>query len=208
MQETTKYGVAVFDFDGTIIHGDSFISFARFAVGNLHFAIAALMSSPWLVAWKLKIIPGGKAKEHLFRNLYRGMNIVEFKKHCRDFTPWIQSHMIAGTAEKLNRHTSLGHRIYIISASPAEWIRPWAAAAGIPENNIAGTEIELTPDGNITGSNLAARTMNYGPTEILLATLKCSLSPTIRTEYKAPFITDIVFNIPSGTKYCIGVPST
>lgn len=151
MQETTKYGVAVFDFDGTIIHGDSFISFARFAVGNLHFAIAALMSSPWLVAWKLKIIPGGKAKEHLFRNLYRGMNIVEFKKHCRDFTPWIQSHMIAGTAEKLNRHTSLGHRIYIISASPAEWIRPWAAAAGIPENNIAGTEIELTPDGNITG---------------------------------------------------------
>lgn len=49
----------------------------------------------------------------------------------------------------LQQHLSQGHEVYIVSASMAEWIRPWASENGV--NRVIGTKPEVDADGRLTG---------------------------------------------------------
>lgn len=74
---------AFFDFDGTLINGDSFGLFARFALGNMTFIKALLCFSPWIFAWKFGMVSNGRAKEVLFGNLFKGYSYEKFlKREC------------------------------------------------------------------------------------------------------------------------------
>ena len=68
-----KEKIALFDFDGTLTRHDTFISFAKFAVGKRRFYLSFLKSAPWLMLWKFGIITNGDAKQRLFGFLYKGM---------------------------------------------------------------------------------------------------------------------------------------
>lgn len=141
--------IALFDFDGTITAGDTFISFARYAVGDKAFRKAFLRAVPWLVAWKLKLISNSAAKQRLFGLLYRGMPVEVFCSECAGFAALIDSDLKADTMQALEHHKQSGHRVVIVSASVEDWIRPWAEAHGV--HHVIGTQIEVDASGCLTG---------------------------------------------------------
>lgn len=141
--------VAIFDFDGTLTRKDTFIEFGRYAVGISNFLCALFLSAPYLIAWKCRIISSSKAKEHLFSCLFKGMDYKRFAELGQEFAMQIDTMLRDDGMQLLRKHQYDGADCYIISASIAEWIEPWAKCNGIKE--IAATMVEVDDSGRLTG---------------------------------------------------------
>jgi len=149
---TGRKVIAAFDFDGTIIKRDSLFVFIWHAVPLSRIMLSFLTVMPYLVAYKLKLIPAFKAKEKLFTALFKGVAIADFNILCKDFIPVIQKMVRPEALERINWHRQNGHEVIIISASVENWIIPWAMLNGI--DTVLATQIQVI-DGLITGKFLS-----------------------------------------------------
>lgn len=146
---------AFFDFDGTLIRGDSFRLFARFAVGQTAFLKALILSSAWIIGWKLGIISNSRAKEYLFGELFKGMPYADFQRYGEAFSKVIESRIKPDTVRRLREHVANGDTVAIVTASMAEWIAPWAKGYGV--DTLLTTAPEVDPaTGRLTGRFLGA----------------------------------------------------
>src|ERR1700737_58669 len=80
-----KRQIAFFDFDGTITTKDTLLEFIKFSKGKLPFYIGWVLNSPWLVAYKLKIISNQAAKERILGFFFNRTPLSRFEQYCRDF---------------------------------------------------------------------------------------------------------------------------
>lgn len=144
-----KAEFVVFDFDGTLYDGDSFIDFAIFANGKSKFMYSFLKSLPAILMWKLGLKTNEYAKQKLFTSLFKGIQYQHFLKICEDFFERLSNKIKPNVLEILNRHVKEGRKIYIITASPKEWILPWANKFNISDVISTGLEIK---DDVITGN--------------------------------------------------------
>lgn len=140
--------IAFFDFDGTITKKDSLLEFIKFSKGPLHFYIGFLLYSPFLVAYKLKIISNQTAKEKVLAFFYKGMPLAAFEKQCEAFAKEVLPDLMRPRAiREIQKMQSLGVQVVIVSASPEIWIRPWADSMG---TELLGTRLMIS-DGKLTG---------------------------------------------------------
>src|SRR2546428_4246945 len=65
--------VAVFDFDGTLTHRDSFLSFLRFVAPVPRLLTGFGWAAPTLVGHAVRLVPNWVAKEALLTGIVRGM---------------------------------------------------------------------------------------------------------------------------------------
>lgn len=137
------------DFDGTLTVKDTFIDFARHAVGMPRLLLAGLQCSPWLAAWKLGLIQGGSAKQRLFSRMFKGMPYESFLNLCESYAPKIAQIECPSTLRAIEALKNEGAQVAIVSASIADWIRPWAATKGI--DTVLSTELELDTERRLTG---------------------------------------------------------
>lgn len=156
--------LAVFDFDGTLTTCDTFVEFALKSAGRARLFSAMLCISPWLVAWKLRLIEGGRAKQKLFSALYAGRPHDWLVRQGEDFAISIDTYSRPEIVQALHKHIERGYDVYIVSASLPEWIRPWALKQGIPADHVIGTECEIDERGTITGK--FATPNCYGPEKV------------------------------------------
>jgi len=77
--------VAFFDFDGTLTRGDSLLPFLRMLVGPGRFYKNLARLSPVFVAYALKILDNGLAKEIVLRNYLSGMRLDELNDAGQKF---------------------------------------------------------------------------------------------------------------------------
>ncbi len=145
----TANAIAFFDFDGTITKHDTLIRFGRFALGRMRLAYSIMASSPWLFLWKIGLISNSTAKQKLFSKMFKGMGKSEFSSLGESFVPLIDSDLRQSTIDLINKHKSSGHTIVIVSASIADWIRPWAEKQGF--DAVIATEAETDLQDRLTG---------------------------------------------------------
>ncbi len=118
--------VAFFDFDGTVTYSDTMFAFFRHAVGAFRYVFFFLFLSPIFILYKLKILPGQKAKELSLFFLFRGMKKDVLENLGRHFCREKMNRLIRPRAmEKINWHKNMGHEVFIVSASAGEWLEPW-----------------------------------------------------------------------------------
>lgn len=141
--------VVVFDFDGTLYKGDSFLDFSFFTLGKLKFFFCLIKSLPHILAWKLGSISNEKAKQRLFSTLFKGMKYEDFREKGELFKNNINKKENEDLLNKIREYKEKGKRLYIITASPEEWIRPWANDNGI--DDVVGTKLEII-NGVLTGN--------------------------------------------------------
>lgn len=126
--------VALFDFDGTVTYRDSLFPFLWKLFGPVRLAGYAILMSPVLLGYLLRIIPNGVAKERLLGRMLGGMEMsrlhAEAEHFARDFLPRI---VRKDCAERLAWHQAQGHRVIIVSASLELYLCPWARALGISD---------------------------------------------------------------------------
>ncbi len=141
--------ISAFDFDGTLTCRDTFSDFAKFAFGPRRWLRALLKQSPRLVGWKLGLVKADKAKERLFGELFAGMPAVEFRELGRRYAKRVDAILRPSVVGKLREAAGRGDNVLIVSASIADWIRPWGALQGV--DHVLATEAEVGADGRLTG---------------------------------------------------------
>jgi phosphatidylglycerophosphatase C len=144
--------IAFFDFDGTITDKDTLLEFIKYSKGKGKFYLGFLLSSPWLIAYKIKLISNQRAKEMVLRFFFRNSSISVFEQHCQAFaTDKLPAMIRPKAAAEITKLQTAGFRVVIVSASPGYWIQPWATAI---HADLIATRLEtrpVPPDARLTG---------------------------------------------------------
>lgn len=126
--------VALFDFDGTVTHRDSLLPFLWQLFGPVKLAGYALLMSPLLLGYLLRIIPNGIAKERLLGRMLGGMEMSYLRSEAQRFASELLPCIVRPeSAERIAWHQAQGHRVIIVSASLELYLRPWAEALGVTD---------------------------------------------------------------------------
>ncbi|MCU0369023.1 MAG: haloacid dehalogenase-like hydrolase [Cyclobacteriaceae bacterium] len=151
---TRKHKLVLFDFDGTLTHKDTLFEFTRYAVGNARFIFGLMVLALPLVLQKLKVVTAQQAKEIFLSHYFGNTSLEDFNALCNSFCAEVLPSLIRHKAmDAILQHQKEGGRIIIISASPANWIRPWASKYKI---ETIATELEIQNNrltGKIAGAN-------------------------------------------------------
>lgn len=146
--------ISFFDFDGTITTKDTLLQFVKHSKGSFYFYLGFLLTSPWMVAFKLKLISNQTAKEQFLRFFFRHYPLEKFQQHCESFAQQEIPRLIRPKAlEEIKKLQEAGAEVVIVSASPENWIRPWADQAGV---QLLSTRLIIKDDrltGRIMGRN-------------------------------------------------------
>ena len=143
-----KTGIAFFDFDGTITTRDTLLEFIKFCKGNTHFWLGFLLNSPYLAAFKAKLISNQAAKEKVLEYFFRNTPEDAFNQMCEAFTKEdLPRLMRPGALREIQKLKQEGYVVVVVSASPENWIRQWA-----DQNNLEliASRLEIK-EGKITG---------------------------------------------------------
>lgn len=120
--------IAFFDFDGTITTKDTLLEFIKFAKGTMAFYAGFLLYSPFLVAYKLKIISNQSAKEKVLAFFFKNMPVPRFEEKCLAFAQQVLPALLRPKAlEEIKRLQSQGVQVVIVSALLENWIRSWTS---------------------------------------------------------------------------------
>ncbi len=143
-----KQRIAFFDFDGTITFKDTYLEFIKYTKGTLRFITGFFINSPYLVAYKLKIIPNQVAKEKVLGYYFKNVSLTEFQKLCDDFATEVVPKLIRAKAlAEIKTLQKDGTTVVIVSASFGNWIQKWANENEI---ELIATRAEVVA-GRITG---------------------------------------------------------
>ena len=147
--DTPTPTTAIFDFDGTILHGDSLFAFARIFLSRWRFLTGIAKAVPAIMAWKLGFSSSSKAKMKLFGAWYKGLPLAVFDEWGNRFADYIDSHTNLEVRSALQAHLKAGDPVYIISASLTNWITPWAKRQG--DIRVLATEAQTDSNLRLTG---------------------------------------------------------
>ena len=143
-----KKKIAFFDFDGTITKKDTLLEFIKFNQGALRLYFGFLLHSPWLVAYKLKIISNQAAKEKILEFFFGKMNFDLFQERCNQFAVDIVPGLVRPKAlEEIKKLQNSGMSVVIVTSSPENWISNWAEMV---QAKLIDTRLEIK-DGLVTG---------------------------------------------------------
>jgi phosphatidylglycerophosphatase C len=138
-------GVAAFDFDRTLIEGDSFVPFLVSVVGRRALARAVVRSTPTLVLRAKRDV----MKAALIARLLQGYPYAELRAHGEAFAHQLSTRVRPSMAERLAWHRDRGHRLVLVSASLDVYLAPVCDQLGF--DGILATSLEVGHDGCLTG---------------------------------------------------------
>jgi phosphatidylglycerophosphatase C len=149
MPEVNRPVIAAFDFDGTLTRRDTLLPFLIHSLGWPKFLWAILLSSPWLVAFALRLMRNHRAKARLLKVSLAGLSEAQAQQQAQRFVAlYLPTQWHTWGMAQLREHQRLGHPCVIVSASPNVYLRAVASKLGV--NALLCTEMTLR-DGHYTG---------------------------------------------------------
>lgn len=146
--------IAFFDFDGTITTKDTLLEFIKYNKGSFRFYLGFLLNSPWLFAYKVGLISNQAGKERILTWFFGNSLQENFVSLCGVFAADRLPALLRPKAVKeIESLQQKGFTVVIVSASPEDWIRPWAKLAGI---DLLASRLEIKANrltGKLTGLN-------------------------------------------------------
>lgn len=145
-----KRVLAFFDFDGTMIKGNSLPRFLWYYSNPLMFIARSMRLLPVLMKYVMGSIDAQSAKEKVFICFFAGVKQAEFmEKACLFSRSVITSLLNREAVQRLQWHLENDHICVLVSASIEEYLEPWAESAGF--SNVLATNLEVDKSGHITG---------------------------------------------------------
>lgn len=140
--------LVLFDFDGTLTTRDTLFEFTRFAVGDRRFFTGLFILTVPMGLTRAGILSAQRAKELFLSYFFRNRTVDEFKGYCERFsTEKIPAILRPLAGKAIETYSQRGDRMIIVSASPEDWIKPWATSLGI---EVIATRLEVK-NGQLTG---------------------------------------------------------
>lgn len=141
---------ALFDFDGTLIRGDSILLLVMYARRKGLLTPAQLRSALWAaVRYGLRLTPAVRAKECALSFL-AGRSAEEVETIVQAFyRDVLEPRLRPQGMEAIAHHRDTGHEVLLISASSTFYLEPLRARLGLTD--IIGTRLDFDPSGTFTG---------------------------------------------------------
>src|SRR3954463_5032798 len=138
--------VAAFDFDGTLVPGDSLLPFVWRAAGPRRF-LTACSRHGWRVAsaTALKIGSRDAAKAAWVGTALRGLSSAHVVSEGERFAARLEPRVAEAALGRIRWHRSRGHEVVLISASLAVYLMPLGQQLGF--DAVLATVLEVGPDG-------------------------------------------------------------
>jgi phosphatidylglycerophosphatase C len=147
---TTRKTLAAFDFDGTLVRGDSQWRFLARAAGKVPTLLTALSHAPSLLG---SFFPGSESKdqvkEDIFSEMLAGKLPLDLRTLGASFARELVQKARPEVVARLHWHGSQGHLVVVISASLDFYVEPAASLLGASVT--LATQMEIGPDGRLTG---------------------------------------------------------
>jgi phosphatidylglycerophosphatase C len=152
---TTARPLAVFDLDGTLVRGDTFLPFAV-GYSRARRRFRPLVTLPvWLGLYAVRLLPDHSAKQRVLVSFFRGEPRAAVAEYAEGFVArWVRPRLHELVFDRLNEHLAAGHRVVLLSASPDLYVEAVGRALGIDEvvcTRVRGTEVAW--DGALVGPN-------------------------------------------------------
>lgn len=153
---TAKTGIlAVFDLDGTLVRGDSFLPFMT-GFARSRQRIRPLVSLPfWVGLYAARLLPDHRAKQRVMISFLRGETRGTVSEYAAQFCErWIRPRLFDQVLSRLRWHQSEGHRVVLLSASPDVYVKVVGRMLGIDEvvcTRVCGSTESW--DGSLAGPN-------------------------------------------------------
>jgi phosphatidylglycerophosphatase C len=136
-----KKRIAFFDFDGTITTKDTLLEIIKYQKGAMRFYLGFLLNTPFLIAYKLKLISNQLAKERILAHFFGGMAVSEFQKKCDEFSAEVLPSLIRKKAlPEIEKLKAGGAEVVIVSASAENWIQHWCNQHQL---HLIGTKLQI-----------------------------------------------------------------
>ncbi|MBS1664287.1 MAG: HAD-IB family hydrolase [Bacteroidetes bacterium] len=148
--------IAFFDFDGTITTKDTLLEFIKFSKGTLPFYLGFALNSPWLVAYRLKLISNQAAKERILTWFFGKTPLKAFQETCDRFSDQeIPALLRPKAVQEIRQLQEKGFEVVIVSASPENWLRKWTQSMDLKliATKLEIKEVKQTLTGKIQGIN-------------------------------------------------------
>ena len=130
----SRQTIAIFDFDGTLIRKDSLSDFLVFVFGYRGIILRSLPLVATLFLYACGFLSAQSAKEKILSRFIRGKDEKAFAATCEAYARERIPQIVREDAlRKAKWHKARGHRLIIASASPENWILPWAKTEGFDE---------------------------------------------------------------------------
>lgn len=145
--------LVLFDFDGTLTTRDTLFEFCRFHAGEFKFVFGILILLPVLVGQRLKLVSAQRAKEIFLSHFIGGLESKHFNEICQRFARHLAGLIRTEAISAIEKYRLQKARMIIVSASPENWIIPWAEQQGI---EVIATQLEVKNSyltGKISGKN-------------------------------------------------------
>ena len=143
--------LAIFEFDGTVIEGNSmFLFFREVSGGAIPYIWGLLSTSGIAMCRALRLCSKKTYYQHLTRHFLRGMTREEINAASRQFLFVLNKSVRGKVIAGIQKRRLDNYRMVLMSEGLADVIRPWAAQFGI--SDVMARELEYDADGRFTGS--------------------------------------------------------
>lgn len=148
--------LAVFDLDGTLLRGDSFLPFLVSYARRRRRFFPLLLLPLFVAGYACRLLSARVAKEQLLIAFFRGRDVECVGEHAKWFTDaWVKKRLRGELLDRLRGHQEAGHRVILLSASPDLYVSTIGEALGVRE--VLATPVAVAAgrfDGRISGDNL------------------------------------------------------
>lgn len=143
--------VAAFDFDGTLVPGDSLLPFVWRAAGRRRFLNAVARHGPRVaLATVAKVGNRDAAKAAFVSTALRGLPVSDLVASGVEFSHRLESRLHPAALERIAWHRTQGHELVMISASLLLYLEPLANRLGFAA--VLATALEVDSTGHLTGA--------------------------------------------------------
>jgi phosphatidylglycerophosphatase C len=160
-------GVAAFDFDGTLVAGDSLPRFLCRVLGRPAFAQAVVRAGPTMALGYRRAGRDG-SKAALLDQALAGQVAGHVADVGAAFGAALARRIHPAMVERMAWHDRQGHRRVLVSASLAVYLEPFGRLTGF--DHVIATRLETGQDGRLTG-RLLGPNVRAGQKAIRLAEL-------------------------------------
>jgi phosphoserine phosphatase len=148
----TDNDLAVFDFDRTLVAGDSFRLFSRIAAAShREYAYTLLVAA----LCKAGLISNAAYKERVLQRLWYGRTPDEQAKILTGVYEQLGRWAYGAIVRRLREHLQLGHQVVVLSASPAFYVAPFVRQAWSGDIEVLASKFGQGECGNLYGARKA-----------------------------------------------------
>jgi HAD superfamily hydrolase (TIGR01490 family) len=140
--------LALFDFDGTLTHCETFPRFVRSVVPPERLRWGRWQLAPLVAGYRLGLVSGTRVRAAVVARALTGMPVADFEAAARDWSRRELPALVRPQAlARLRAHRDRGDTVRVVSGNFEALLAPWAAAEGVVA---LGSRLEAR-DGRLTG---------------------------------------------------------